>query len=249
MFCRFIDGEEEDFQQKVDDAFTEAYLEFDKDKKENYCILMYHDAINDTSIIRINDKQELCKYLYSVLTSVYGKYKLGHENSIVINAYKNNKDKNILLFDINGLKFYFGTKDYTSLLVIRGILAMCGDENDLKKFLEGVDDDDAMIDCYNTLYINQLIKTGGEKKVVKEEIPKEKVVKEEIPREKTLSKKEKEKLKKQKAKEANKLREQEKKDKAKLAEQQAKQFEKQQKERERKRIETARKKKLALLKK
>jgi hypothetical protein len=73
--------------------------------------------------------------------------------------------------------------------------------------------------------------------------------KEEIPREKTLSKKEKEKLKKQKAKEANKLREQEKKDKAKLAEQQAKQFEKQQKERERKRIETARKKKLALLKK
>jgi len=83
-----------------------------------------------------------------------------------------------------------------------------------------------------------------EKKELKEQIPRE-----QIPREKTLSKKEKEKLKKQKAKEANKLREQEKKDKAKLAEQQAKQFEKQQRERDRKRIENARKKKLALLKK
>jgi len=237
MFCREINRKDENFQQKVDDALIEAYEEFDKNKKENYCILMYDLNSDDTSIIRILDKKELCNYLYTTLTWVYERYIFGHKNSVETDAYRNDKCENLLLADINGGKFYFGTKDYASLRVIRGILGLCANESNTKLFFTNFKNDYEVIHYYNYRYSNEL------------NILKQKVVKEEIPREKTLSKKEKEKLKKQMAKEANKLREQEKKDKAKLAEQQAKQFEKQQKERERKRIEIERKKKLALLKK
>jgi hypothetical protein len=253
--------DDENYIEKMENCMNDC---FDILINDNNChrnaVVMYYDFEKAESTFGVVNPRGLCKWLFGILkeTKEYYDAKLECQIEMEVFGSKTHSIINLLTFAHKGvctdselLKYRFATKDRDTLLTIKGLLRMCEDKKDLDKLLEQIENEDDMWDCFEHVYTkqgskNEMIK---KKKIPREKIPREKIPREEIPREKTLSKKEKEKLKKQKAKEANKLRDQEKKDKAKLAEQQAKHFEKQQKERERKRIETARKKKLALLKK
>lgn len=258
-----VGGDREQYKKKMYAAMN-GYIEIlNNDIKNEYCaVSIYYDFEKERSILELVDNSNLCKHLLNILKEcqifydhgghvniemeMFGKYCCCPTMDMVSFAIKvsNFKSSNIEInsSNIETPPFRFASNDDNALKVIRSLLAVCDNKDDLNKLLKQIDEESDLLDCYTHFYDIECKKNGNKKNLIIKP-------REEIPREKTLSKKEKEKLKKQKAKEANKLREQEKKDKAKLAEQQAKQFEKQQKERERKRIETARKKKLALLKK
>jgi len=242
---------DENFAEKLDNSLQLTLRHFDKKNYEHYCISMYYDLTDEKSHIKIINKDTLCNMLFDILQEIkdYYDHNPNRTEKIVEVGYftsSNYRNFIVLSFGYVNVSGYLVFNDWNDIAVVDDILRVCNYKDDLNKFLQTIEGEGKMMQCYNTLHSKYTIKNGRR---CGEFIKTEKTPREKIPREKTLSKKEKEKLKKQKAKEANKLREQEKKDKAKLAEQQAKQFEKQQKERERKRIETARKKKLALLKK
>jgi hypothetical protein len=253
--------DEEQLEQKMDKYMKECFTEFKKDNNETNCVLMYYDADKNGFTMRIVDKITLCDVLYDILTVSKIQYDNNQDYVSSCEYFTSSQfnDLHVLEFlntskrkDREELdKIRFVCKNVDMLAIIDGLLKLCRYKDDLNEFLQTIQGEKNLVDCFNKLLRDRKMTKVfvKHKNIDKKQRPREEIPREEIPREKTLSKKEKEKLKKQKAKEANKLKQQEKKDKAKLAEQQAKQFEKQQKERERKRIETARKKKLALLKK
>jgi hypothetical protein len=231
---------EENIKLTFENALKKCLKQFNG--KEDYCILMYFDDIDKRKfIMNTLTKSLLCERLFAFLRATKKDY--DNDTKCVFRTKRNYVSKEnlyVLTFvkkydDNEEYSINFVCKNKTICCVIDYLLSYGYNKDKLNGLLEGIQSEDDVEDILDHIC---------QEHENKQEIPTE-----EIPREKTLSKKEKEKLKKQKAKEANKLREQEKKDKAKLAEQQAKQFEKQQKERNKKRIETERKKKLALLKK
>jgi hypothetical protein len=241
---------------------------FNAYNKEHSAIVIYPKE--DRMVIDIVNKKGLSNLLFHIMNN----YKPSEEPNYQVDAnqcmVKNNmtyegfgdvkggkKLRKLCFYDNNnnnkkgGFNFTFLVFDISIMNTICNILNVLKYKDESKEFCRDINRLVMMERLFDGLYIKDIKEREEMEKAVnkcglavREQNPTE-----EIPREKTLSKKEKEKLKKQKAKEANKLRQQEKKDKAKLAEQQAKQFEKQQKERNKKRIETERKKKLALLKK
>ena len=260
-----ISPTDENYHEKLDEVFELSLNHFDNNNKGHYCVAMYYDLEDGKSHIKILNKDTLCNMLFGILQQVKDYYEQNPKRSdtfVELECFQscNYPDFKVLSFlNVYGdiiktdteqyfpaCRSYIACNDFNAVMVIDALLKLCQNRDDISQFLRTLKDKDDMLNCFNVLYgkYDKLVKKDKKEKIPREETPRE-----EIPREKTLSKKEKEKLKKQKAKEANKLREQQKKDKAKLAEQQAKQFEKQQKERNKKRIETERKKKLALLKK